>query len=239
MKRCFLVFMILVTLSACEKLQYNDEVGEAVVTGKAVASIKVFNVKDELLDKYEYSYDVDGKVIGVDYDGIYYNYQYNNADLVSVTCDSYASSRVLTYDDTSRLIAYSVYDKDGEFVIRYAFDYDDDRISCFNIQKNENSSVSEISMHYVWKDSNIHSIGSTELTYNKILNNFNVPIPGLSLPSNGLFIDPLFAGFGISRNMLHSSKSSSLREYSYQRNSEGDICRIDVNGGQLYYVIEY
>ena len=238
MKRLILIFVILTSLISCEKLQRNDEKAYAVVTDKDIASIKVFNEKDDMTDKYEYSYNEAGAIISVDHNGTHYAYYYDNTQLVGITCSSYAFSRVLTYDERNHLVAYSVY-KDGKFVVKYALDYENDRISCFNILSKEDSHIAETSMPYVWKESNLHSIGNMNFTYNEILNNFNVPIPELSFPSHGLILDPLFAGFGISQHMIHTSQTSSLSEYSYLRNSEGDITRINVNNGKLYYIIEY
>lgn len=242
MKKFRFIFFVLAVLISCEKMEQQGEVTYAVATGKSVSSISIFNSTDDQLHAYEYLYDEDGKVIGVDKDGKFYSYQYQDGVLVNITCDdAYGSSFFswnLTYDGEDNLIGYSVYMND-EFVIKYAFDYKGKMISCLNVLKSEDSDAAEITMPYVWKGSNLDSIGSVEFAYNQIVDNFNVPIPQLHVAFQGFFYDPLFVGFSRSENLMHTSQSSSLSEYSYQRNDEGDICRIDVDNGRLYYLIEY
>lgn len=233
------LFSGLIFLMSCERVTYQDEVVYAVTTGKSISSISIFNAKDELLHKYDYIYDSSGNVVSVDNDGVLYTYQYDDALLVSISCDdTYNSTWVLTYDENHKLDEYFVY-MNGDFVIKYTFDYDGDRISCFNILNREESDIVKKTMSYAWEGFNLASIGSIEFTYKDIIDNFNVPIPELQLPSYGLFLDPLFDGFSCSENLIQTSKASNLNEFEYLRNEDGDICRIDVDSGRLYYIIEY
>ena len=233
------MFIVLATIISCERIAQQDVPSYAVVTGKNISSIGIFNSESELLGKYDYTYDVTGNVASVDHDGVHYTYLYYNEMLVNIISDDpYTTSWVLTYNEDDMLIGYAVYMHDV-FVVKYIFDYKESKIVSFNILTDEDSTVAEIIMPYVWSDSNIDSIGCMEFTYNQIADNFNVPIPELQVPTYGLFLDPLFNGFSASECLIHTSHTSSLSEYSYQRNNAGDIYRIDIDNGRIYYLIEY
>ena len=147
----------------------------------------------------------------------------------------------LTYNQNRLLTEYELHLNIGP--VKCVFTYEGEKVISLTYLEDILPEPKCYTWDYVWEGENVKSIGNTTFTYNDIIDNLNVPIPFNLIPYS-LPFDPLINGIHRSANMISTmSEDESCLSFSYKRNEDGDIERIDVTnlyyGYYYYYLIEY
>lgn len=243
MKRILILFSILAVLVSCERPDLQDEVSYAVMSGKKVVSSELYVSSPsspdgyQLAISYEYEYDEKGNVVTVNGGGEVYDYFYQDGVLVGISTDR--NYWTLTYNEDNQLSEYVKYGSYFPFFL--SFDYEENRMTTvFEYGETKDEPWSH-TRYILWDGENVKGMDDTTFAYNNIIDNFNVPVT-MGIHLNGT--DPLFKMFVRSKNLVSAVYKKrgdrTIRyDYSYIRNDEGDICRIDVADGFEYYLIKY
>lgn len=239
-KLYILLFTLLAVLVSCERSDPQEEVSYAVVSGKKVKSITKC-ISNGFRSPFEYKYDEDGNVIEINNSYINYQYIYEDGLLTGIT-SNYSYDHSLTYNEYRLLSEYKIHPFSGSRPSEYVFIYDGKKVSdIILISVTQDGIVGTYEYDsYIWDGDNIESTKDSRFIYSNIINNFNVPIPYL-FPGYGANTDPLFNGFFKSANLIstqYQNGGSLVYRFSYSRNEDGDINRIDISGLE-YILIEY
>ena len=244
MKRILILFSILAVLVSCERPDLQDEVSYAVVSGKKVSSIETGFIdagSESILYTYEYGLSgnvskVIKQVIGTNTTPLdEYVIFYSEGEIESIEGSEYRWDYF--HDDDGYLKRYTISGRDMNR-IKYSYEFiwrENTVYGCFI-----NDDMDNILYHYLfkWNDGNMVKKNSTSHEYSTILDNFNIAIPfdhcEMTQCEDVFFNDALRSDFLPSE----ISDQSDVVKFSYERNIDGDICRINV-GEEIYYQIEY
>lgn len=230
----FVWFAVLVLLCACEKI--DDESSLAVSSGKMVKSICSSS------DKYVYEYDENGRIMSIAYnDGLsVFNYDYSNENLLIVTGGG--CTRNYIYGKSGKLETVNYVFSDEQDFGTMTFTHSGGFPAFCSVTSDLVSD--RIVSEYVWEDGNLvlvrpgtgESCPADEYSYTGIVNNFNVPLPFFWSfnVNNECFIYPLMLSHNLPESIVD-------RHFRYDRNQEGDICKVTVETTARHdvYEVEY
>lgn len=230
------VLLVLSVFCACSPA--DDVQLLAVQSGRPVK--KVVSPYGE----YLYEYDAAGRVSSIIHDKDEYKYDYPEDNKVVVTGQGY--TRTYVYGEYGELESVHFMFSDDVDAGTISFAHTDG----FPVTCTLDSDIytDYVLYEYVWEEGNCirqhplnvsddFSLSSIESSYSSgIINNYNVPLPCFwsFVQLNESLIYPVMR----CRNLPDSIGD---RTFGYERNPEGDICKIEVNGNQRHevYEIEY
>lgn len=223
----FVVFPSLF-LWACNPLDSTDDIVKyAVTSGRLIKSISCIN------GEYFFTYDDQDRIstmVHTKERDVEFKYRYKNDGKIIVTNDKF--SFFYDWNQDGQLASYSIY-IDNELFTVFEFSYLD---GCL-----DHCTSGSNTFHYSWSGENISSVSDIQyFSYTDIVDNFNVPIPLLTLPYYVSYLEnnyPMIGKMG-SKN-LPSSVSTGTKSYDfvYTYNADGDIEKIEL--GTFIWVIEY
>ncbi len=227
MRRIFLLILAGLFFFACDSLESTDNVKYAVNSGRLIKSISCS------AGRYFFTYDDQYRISTMVYTNEYdveYKYSYRNDGNIEVTRDKWRYFYETNHD--GQLASYSIY-IDNELVTTFEFSYSD---GCL-----DSCSSGSNTFYYSWNDGNIVSVSDMQyFSYTDIIDNFNVPIPFLTLPyySSGIEINcPMVGKLGSEKLASSVSTGTESYDFVYSCNEEGDIDKIEL--GTLVWEIEY
>ena len=226
--KCLLICLVIVC--ACEKTD-NGQI-PAVQSGKSI--LRVISADIE----YVYDYDNDGRLISITENyrlsGMSSKHEFDSSEegILVVTGKNY--TRIYTFGDCGEMLKAELKWSDMDYLTLHFIHSHSLPIKCLECE--------DLRDEYTWEDGNLISrtvFNSIRynFSYTPILNNWHVPLP--------IFHD--FSGvceYDIYPLMLSRNLPSEIndRSYTYERNSDGDICKvICVCGNNILkeYTIEY
>lgn len=227
MRRVVFLILASIYLFACDSLDTTDNVKYAVNSGRLIKSISCS------AGRYFFTYDDQYRISTMVYTNEYdveFKYRYGNDGNMEVIRDKWRFFYDLNKD--GQLASYSIY-IDNELLTTFEFSYLDGFL--------DRCSSGSNTFHYSWNDGNIVSVSDLQyFSYTDIVDNFNVPIPLLTLPYYTSYIEINYPMIGkLGSEKLASSVSTGTESYDfvYNYNEEGDIDKIEL--GTLFWEIEY
>ena len=243
-KLYILLFTLLAVLVSCERTDPQEEVSYAIVSGKKVKSVErwFFDNDDELENRYVYEYNESGEVSKLT------DFQNGREDLRREYLFTFEGDEVISVDDGTNRWEY-FYDNKGlvekcvkkfsDFgpLLSYVFFWNGNHVTGCEIYDMEEMLLD---LNFEWQRGDLITIDNFHQRYENIIDNFKVPFPcyhdRLILASSNEFL--IWNIFKSEHLVSETVSTSRVVGYTYERNSEGDICRINV-GEYMYYLIEY
>ncbi len=234
MKRFVLGFLIFLPLVSCESLDNRIEMNYAVMTDHKVSMVILSHETDIM--EYQYEYYSDGRLKSIIpyHNGMKsqkYEYSYEDSGY-SINVGKWFTYQ---FDDMQRPSECKIFALTGssyEDIPKVKYTYNDDMLvsmECpdgyYNYEWNENGDVAAVSAGFEYGGS-LKNI----FTYSNVINNFDVPIPGLCLP----FYSHMFSEFcyGI-------VPSKHLPDCLYERDELGNIIKMVFDGFEFSLQIHY
>lgn len=224
MKRYIMGVLICLLAVGCDSLNYSDEADYAVVNDQKISMISL--TYEANVTEYRYEYNSDGSLKAIITDISSYEFSYSNSGY-SINKGGWFNYEFDDLVSPSECLIYYLKDSSTE-PSTYKYTYKDSMLSSLE--------TSDAVCYYKWDNrGDMVAVNCNfdfgepliaEYAYSDVINNFNVPIPGLCL----LFPSYMFSDF-----CYGYIPSKHLPACSYSRDDKGNISKLtfDELGFQL------